>query len=247
MSNIAKVVSSKMSLDREGNQRSYTGQHGTLYYSDVELDNGVKGQVGSKNPGVKWNTGDTVQFTYTPPTDPKYPGKLKLEKPKDGSYSGGGSNGGGSSEQKPSGRSFDHVGVEVGHAITNAVALLSVGAKAVPSSDAIKEKAREILMMSDELKAERRAQQTEQKSAPALAQQAPAQGKPMLTQELADKFIERVKNGDANATMESLTSYYDVPNDLLGKIATAILLSGRPSAGAAVPVNVPDAISDLPF
>lgn len=247
MSNIAKVVSSKMSLDREGNQRSYTGQHGTLYYSDVELDNGVKGQVGSKNPGVKWNPGDTVQFTYTPPTDPKYPGKLKLERPKEGSYSGGGSNGGGSSEQKSSGRSFDQVGVEVGHAITNAVALLSIGAKVVPSSEAIKEKAWEILALSDELKAERRAQQGEPKSAPAPAQQAPAQGKPTLTQELADKFIERVKKGDANATMESLTSYYDVPNDLLGKIATAILLSAKPSGGPSVPANVPDGIENLPF
>lgn len=241
---ISKVKSSKLRLDQEGNQRSFQSQNGMLYYTEVELEDGAKGEVGSKTPGIKWNVGEAVQYTYTPNSNPKYLGKLKLERPKDGSYSGGGSNGGGSSEQKPSGRSFDQVGVEVGHAITNAVALLSIGAKVVPSSEAIKEKAREILALSDELKAERRAQQGEQKSAPAQAQQAPAQGKPTLTQELADKFIERVKKGDANATMESLTSYYDVPNDLLGKIATAILLSG---SGSAVPANVPDAHDDLPF
>lgn len=244
---ISKVKSSKIRTDQNGEQRSFQSQNGMLYYTEVELEDGTKGEVGSKTPGVKWNVGDTVQYTYTPNSNPKYLGKLKLEKPKDGSYSGGGAGGGGSAEQKSSGRSFDQVGVEVGHAITNAVALLSIGSKVVPTSEAIREKAREILKLSDELKAERRAQQGEPKPAPTPAQQAPAQSKPVLTQELADTFIARVKNGDASANMEALTSYYDVPNNLLGQIASVVMLSGKPQGGPAIPANVPDEVDSLPF
>lgn len=242
---VSTVRSSKIRTDQNGEQRSYTGQNGTLYYTEVELEDGTKGEVGSKTPGIKWQQGDAVQYTFTPNANPKYLGKLKLEKPKDGSYSGvgGAQHTGGRPQQQQSARTFDTVGVEVGHAVTNAVTILSIGAKVAPTPEAIKEKAREILKLSDELKAERRAQQGEPKASPAPAQQTSA--KPVLTQELADKFIERVKRGDATANMESLTSYYDVPKELLRDIATAILLTQN--AAAPAPANVPDGVDSLPF
>jgi hypothetical protein len=253
---ISKVVSSEIKRNKDGDQNSYSSQFGTMYCTIVTLEDGTKGEVSSKKAGIAWEPGTVVEYKYTAPNDQKYPGKLSLSKPKDGAgYSGGGNN----APQSPSGPSggsqrsgYDVVGPEIGHAITSAISLLSVGAKAMPTIEQLKEKAREVLAMSDELKAERRAAQgTTAAHAPAPA--APAAGKPkakpVLTAELKATFIERVKNADPTATMEALAGYYDIPQDMLGEIATAILLSApkRKDTAPAPAAQIPDEVENLPF
>lgn len=79
-------------LGRDGVQRSFTGQHGTTYYFTVEMEDGTKGEVGGKTEGTyRFKEGDVVEYEYTENKDPRFPGKLKIERPGSGAgYRGGG-------------------------------------------------------------------------------------------------------------------------------------------------------------
>jgi hypothetical protein len=72
---------------KNGVQNSFDGAHGTMYTFSMELEDGTRGQVNSKSPApYRLAIGEEVEYTYTPNANPKYLGRLKVEKPKDGGY-----------------------------------------------------------------------------------------------------------------------------------------------------------------
>jgi hypothetical protein len=71
-----------------GVQKSYDGSHGTMYTFICTLEDGTTGQVSSKSAAPhRFGPGDEVEYTYTPASNPKHTGKLKVEKPKDEGHS----------------------------------------------------------------------------------------------------------------------------------------------------------------
>ena len=74
-----KSVAPKM---RNGEQASFTGNNGTTFYFVAEMEDGTVGEVGGKTPGAyRFGPGDEVQYEYTPNADPRWMGKLKIDKP----------------------------------------------------------------------------------------------------------------------------------------------------------------------
>lgn len=69
---------------KNGEQASYTGQHGTMYTFMVAIEGGPTGQVSSKSPApYRFRVGDEVDYTFTPPEKAGWTGRMKVEKPKD--------------------------------------------------------------------------------------------------------------------------------------------------------------------
>jgi hypothetical protein len=213
----ATITSAKPKM-KDGVQNSFQSQNGTLYTCEVVLDNGTKGDVNQKTAGCKWNVGDTVEYEYTPnATNPKYNGKLKLKAVGGGSgYSapqGGGSRGG-----------YDSVGPEVGHAITSAIAILSSGGREA-RVEMIEPLAKNILDLSDRLKAERRAANAPAPApaAPAaVAQPAPAgshvqtAGKPELVKgsKAWNALVDRIQKNDPAVDVNLLKSTFAVSYEI---------------------------------
>ena len=210
----ATITSAKPKM-KDGVQNSFSTANGTLYTCEVVLDNGIKGDVNQKTAGCKWNVGDVVEYEYTPnATNPKYNGKLKLKAAGSG-YSapqGGGSRGG-----------YDNVGPEVGHAITSAIAVLSSGGAV--GFDMIEPVAKQILELSDRLKAERRAANAPAPApaAPAaVAQPAPASapaqqaGKPELVKgsKAWNALVDRIQKNDPAVDVNLLKATFNVSYEL---------------------------------
>lgn len=83
MKGTIKAVAPRM---KNGEQRSWTGGNGTLWYFDVTIlgEDGkeVKGEAGGKTQGsYRFGPGDEVEYTVD---EGQYGNKLKLDKPKDG-------------------------------------------------------------------------------------------------------------------------------------------------------------------
>lgn len=56
---------------------SFNGSHGTMYTTQITLDDGTSGEVNSKTPD-RWNVGDEVVVTSR--TDTQYGTKLRIDK-----------------------------------------------------------------------------------------------------------------------------------------------------------------------
>ena len=94
-----KTVQPQLGSDFE--QRSFTTDNGTFWCFVVEMEDGTRGEVSGKTKGTyRFSDGDEVEYTYTPSTNEKYLGKLKLNKPE--GFSGGGKTGGWSPEKEAS-------------------------------------------------------------------------------------------------------------------------------------------------
>lgn len=81
----AKIKSSKFT-------RKWDGDNGTVFYHDIELDNGDKGSIGTKEQDPEWlNVGQSLNYELTPSKDEKYPPKIKrvTDKPQGGGKPGG--------------------------------------------------------------------------------------------------------------------------------------------------------------
>ena len=72
---------------------TFESQYGTMHKSEVQLEDGVVGEVASKQPD-RWKVGDEVEYTKS---ETQWGVKLKLNKP--GMTHGG--NGGGGSRTSP--------------------------------------------------------------------------------------------------------------------------------------------------
>ena len=84
----SKVVSIKFANE-------WNGPNGTVYYFDVEFENGSKGQVGSKKQDpAPWRVGDMAEFDVQPGRE-GYPDKIKK------TFTPGGGGGGGGKWQPP--------------------------------------------------------------------------------------------------------------------------------------------------
>ena len=133
--------------------KEHSNSHGTTLYHNLQMENGDKINIGKKKTQqIGWEltyeiVGDkkddgTYQETYP---KAKYAQKEQFNKPNN--YS-----------QKSSG--YDTKGVEVGHAINNAVNMICAGVSFdnvdpdMPSGKKIKAYARNILLISKQLKEE---------------------------------------------------------------------------------------------
>ena len=122
--------------------KPYNGQHGTVYYHNLTMDNGDKINIGKKStlePGAQITykiVGDVGQHPYTKAKTPKR-------------------------EEMPASSKSDNYtkGIEVGHAVNNAVNMLCAGFEfkdilTEDTEEKIKAYARKILSISNDLKNE---------------------------------------------------------------------------------------------
>lgn len=118
----------------------YNGQHGTIYYHHLEMENGDKIDIGKKKKMmVGWTidyeiTGDAGQHEFT---------KAKTAK----------------SEERPTKKDDYTKGIEVGHAINNAVNMICAGVElnikeTSTNEEKIYEYAKTVMAISNRLKNE---------------------------------------------------------------------------------------------
>lgn len=223
----AKIASAQPKLRPDGTQAKFDGQRGTTWYCIVKLDNGMEGEVGQQTEGCRWKEGDEVTYEYKPnEKNPQYMGKLSLKKIDGGRpYGGGGYSGGG--------KTFDTTGVEVGHAISSAISILSIAAKQQPSIQDIEIKAKEILALSDRMKSERRADnaakaasETPQQESPSQQQQASTPstkqdaGKPSIKKgdKTYNAILSKIQAKDPNVNIDLLKPKYDISDELVSEL-----------------------------
>jgi len=75
--------------------RTWEGQSGTIHYHSISFADGTNGEYGSKAmEQTNFVVGQEVEYTYTPNSNPQYPGKIKKHyaQPAGGFSGGGGSN-----------------------------------------------------------------------------------------------------------------------------------------------------------
>lgn len=82
----------KAKITRTVFKSEWTGPNGKVYYHDIELDNGDKGSIGSKEKmPSKLNPGQ--ELTYTIESDPRGGFKIKAVNAQGGGFAGGGRKG----------------------------------------------------------------------------------------------------------------------------------------------------------
>ena len=219
----AKITSAQPKLRPDGTQAKYDGQRGTTWYCIVKLDNGTEGEVGQQSEGCRWKEGDEVTYEYKPNENPKYMGKLSLKKVDGGRpYGGGGYSGGG--------KTFDVTGVEVGHAITSAINVLAIAAKQQPTIQDIENKAKEILALSDRMKADRRSDnaakavsETPKQGEDVRPQNPDAKqesGKPSINKgdKTYNAILSKIQAKDPAVDIDLLIPKYDISNELVSEL-----------------------------
>jgi hypothetical protein len=61
--------------------KTWSGEKGTVYYHDVEFENGDKGSAGfNKECPAEYEIGTTHDYELTPNANPQYAGKIKFIK-----------------------------------------------------------------------------------------------------------------------------------------------------------------------
>ena len=135
----------KSKIKRIETMKPYTGAHGTTIYHNLEMDNGDKINIGKKKEQqVGW------ELTYEIIDAGQEYNKAKAVKEEGGSYSAG-----------PK-KNDDYVkGIEVGHAINNAVNLMCAGVEldipetATTTEQKIYFNAKQIMLIAERLKLEK--------------------------------------------------------------------------------------------
>lgn len=70
--------------------KTWNGEKGTVYYHDVEFENGDKGSAGfNKECPAEYEIGTTHDYELTPNANPQYAGKIKFIKANVGGGKGG--------------------------------------------------------------------------------------------------------------------------------------------------------------
>ena len=124
--------------------KEWAGNNGTVYYHNLEMENGDKINIGKKK---QLSVGDELSYELTGQDGTsEYP---KAKTPKDDSYSSGGPK-----------KNDDYIkGIEVGHAINNAVNMMCAGVElnikdCSTNEEKIYESAKVIMAISNRLKSE---------------------------------------------------------------------------------------------
>ena len=102
-------MAKKGKITKVGDFKEYKGQNGTVYYTNIEFDNGDKGNIGVKDK-AKIFVGKELDYSIT--QDDKGNNKIKAEVP---------------FPAKAMGAYNDKTGMMVGNAITNATLLVAHG------------------------------------------------------------------------------------------------------------------------
>ena len=124
--------------------KEWAGNNGTVYYHNLEMENGDKINIGKKK---QLAVGDELSYEITDQDGASEYHKAKT--PKDDSYSPGGGR-----------KNDDYVkGIEVGHAINNAVNMMCAGVElnikeCASNEEKIYESAKVIMAISNRLKSE---------------------------------------------------------------------------------------------
>ena len=148
---MSEIKTSKiLSVDKVN---EYTNSYGTTFYHNIQMENGDKINIGKKKTQqIGW------EITYEIIGDQKEDGTYQEIYPKAKSVQKDQFNKPNTYSQKSSG--YDTKGVEVGHAINNAVNMICAGVSFdnvdpdMPSGKKIKAYARNILLISKQLKEE---------------------------------------------------------------------------------------------
>ena len=148
---MSEIKTSKiLSVDKVN---EFTNSYGTTFYHNLQMDNGDKINIGKKKTQqIGW------ELTYEIVGDQKDDGTYQETYPKAKSVQKEQFNKSNNYSQKSSG--YDTKGVEVGHAINNAVNMICAGVSFdnvdpdMPSGKKIKAYARNILLISKQLKEE---------------------------------------------------------------------------------------------
>lgn len=69
--------------------KTWSGEKGTVYYHDIEFENGDKGQAGfNKECPAEYEMGTTHDYELVPNANPQYAGKIKFIKANGGGKGG---------------------------------------------------------------------------------------------------------------------------------------------------------------